>query len=84
MGIFLLGVVIYDLFDTPHLPTFQADLDSMRMMWRFGEDLFDDALGQFASALILLQDDEHGHARFDIGSGLAVHNFISCNRSEKR
>lgn len=38
----------------------------MRMRGRFGEDVFDDAPGQFACALVLLEDDENGKPGFDL------------------
>ena len=72
-----------DFFDASHLSAFQTHLDAVRMLRRFGKDLFDDTLGQLAGALVLFQDDEHGHARFNISAGLAIHRFISWNRSGK-
>ena len=49
-------------------------------MWvirRFGEDIPDDAPGQFTGALVLFQDDEHLHAWFDVCAGLSVHIIYS-------
>ena len=47
----------------------------MRMGWGFGENVLDNTLRQFASALILLQDNEHGHAGFEGGASLSVHKM---------
>ena len=52
-------------------------------MWmgrRLGENLLDDAAGEFARALILFQDDEHGHPRFDIRAGLSVHEVFQLKK----
>jgi hypothetical protein len=70
---FFISLLLNDLFDPSHLPIHQADLDAVRMIWRLGENILDDAFGQFACALILFQDDQHGHAGFDAGAGLSVH-----------
>jgi hypothetical protein len=48
----------------------------MRMSWGFCENIFDNALGQFTRALILLQDDEHRHARLDGRAGLSIHEIV--------
>jgi hypothetical protein len=71
--------LLHDLFDSSHLPIHQADLDAVRMIWRLGENILDDAFGQFACALILFQDDQHGHAGFDAGAGLSVHPVIPAS-----
>jgi hypothetical protein len=47
----------------------------MRMGRRFGENIFNDPFRQFAGALILLQDDQHGHTGFDRRASLSVHDF---------
>ncbi len=71
-------VITYDLafddfLDAPHLAVRQSDFDAMRMGRRFGEEFFDDALGQFAGGLILLQDDQDGHAGFDVCAYLPIY-----------
>lgn len=38
----------------------------------FGENVLDDALRQFAGALVLFEDDQHGHARFDVRASLSA------------
>ena len=48
----------------------------MRMSRGFCENIFDNALGQFTHALILLQDDEHRHTRLDGRAGLSVHEIV--------
>jgi len=56
----------------------------MWMVGRFGEDILDDAPGQLARALILLEDDEHGHAGFNGRAGLSIHdNFLLSPNSLK-
>ena len=45
----------------------------MRMVRRFCENIFHNAFGEFTRALILLQDDEYGHAGFYVRSFLSVH-----------
>ena len=44
----------------------------MRVIRGFGENIPDDAPGQFAGALILFQDDEHSHTRFEVCASLSV------------
>jgi hypothetical protein len=66
----------HDLLDASHGSAFQTDFDPMRMRWGFGEDIFHNSLRQFAGALILLQDDEHGHARFNFGASLSIHKYF--------
>jgi len=60
------------LFYPPHLPVLQADLYAVRVRCRAGEDIFDDALGELAGWLILLEDNQHRHAGFDVGTDRAV------------
>lgn len=56
----------------------------MWMVGRFGENILDDAPGQLARALILLEDDEHGHAGFNGRAGLSIHdNFLLSPSSLK-
>jgi hypothetical protein len=62
--------VVYDLFHASHLPILQTDFDAMRVMRGFGKDIFDNASGQFAGALILFQDDQDSHAWLYLGAGL--------------
>src|SRR6185295_3690636 len=62
-------------FYASHCSAFQTDFDPMRMSRRFGENIFDNTLRQFACALILFQDDEHGYAGFNGGASLTVHIF---------
>lgn len=55
----------------------------MRVDRGFCKNVFDHTFGQLARALILLQDDEHGHARFDGRTGLSIHNSsIAYGRGE--
>ena len=44
----------------------------MRMSRRLGENILDDAFCQFAGALILFQNDQHGHAGFNVRASLSV------------
>src|ERR1043165_5202322 len=55
-----------DLLDSAHLTIQQTDFDAMWVMRRFGENIFDNAFGQFACALILFQNDQHGHTGFNV------------------
>jgi hypothetical protein len=41
----LLGLLSHNLFYATDLPTLQADFDAVRMVWRFGKNVFDNALG---------------------------------------
>ena len=67
--------ILHDLFHPPHLPIRQADLDPMWMIRGFGENILDDAFGQFAGTLILFQYNEHRHTRFDGCASLAIHGI---------
>src|SRR5574341_115163 len=67
--------LLYDLFHASDLTAHQTDLDAVRMRRRSGQDVFDGALGQPAGGLILLQNDQHGHAGLDVGAGCAIHVF---------
>jgi len=48
---------IMDYFDPAHLSISQPDLNAMGMIGRFGENILDNAPGQFAGALVLFQHD---------------------------
>jgi hypothetical protein len=50
----------------------------------FGQYIFYNPSCQFTRTLILFQDDQHGHARFDIGAGLSVHGVSSSIESRSR
>ena len=63
---------LHDLFDASHLTILQTDFDAVRVMRGFGEDIPDDAPGQFAGALILFQYDQHLHAWFYVCASLSV------------
>jgi hypothetical protein len=69
----LLSLFLKDLFHSSHLPVRQTDLDPMRVIRGFREYILDDTFRQFAATLVLLQNDEHGHAGFDICAGLSIH-----------
>ena len=71
----VLPILADDLLDTSHRPALQPDLDPMRMGRRLCEDVFDNAFSQLAGALILLEDNQHGHARLDGRAGLSVHDL---------
>ena len=45
----------------------------MRMGWRLRENILHDTFGQFAGALVLFQDDEHGHTGLDGRASLSIH-----------
>jgi len=66
---------LHDLFHPSYLPIRQTDLDPMRMIRRFRQDIFDNTPGQFASALILFQDNQHGHTWLDVCAGLSIHSL---------
>jgi len=50
-------LLAYDLLHPPDRPVYKADFYAMRMSGGTGQDVFYNALGQFAGGLILLQDD---------------------------
>ena len=54
---------------------FQPDFDSMRMLWRFCQYLFDHAARPLAGALILLQDDFNAETGFNVFPVLTVHSY---------
>jgi len=56
----------------------------VRMVWRFGEDIPDDALCEITRALVLFLDDEHGHPGFEVYAGLSVHGLHSMALSRVR
>jgi len=62
-----------DFFHPPYGPALQPYLDAVRMCRRVGEDVFDNALGEFAGALILLKYDGYALAWFDVAAFLSVH-----------
>lgn len=66
----------HDFLYAPHGAALQTDLDAMWMRGRLGQDLPDDSFGQFTRALILLEDDQHRHAGFDLRAGLSIHQVI--------
>jgi hypothetical protein len=45
----------------------------MWMIRGLGENILDNAFGQFAGALVLFQDNEYGHAWFDVCASLPIH-----------
>jgi hypothetical protein len=47
-----------DLFDPSDSAAFQPNLYTVGMSWGFGQDVFDNPLGEPAGALILFQNDE--------------------------
>src|SRR6266511_4070903 len=63
----------YYFFYAPHRPALQTDFDPVRMSRGFGENILDNTFGQFTRALILLQDDEHGHAGLNVRTQLTIH-----------
>src|SRR5688572_12014261 len=69
-----------NFFYTPHRPALQTDLDPVRVRRRLRENLFYHPFGEFTGALILLEDDEHGHTGFDRRAGLSVHDFSIAYR----
>src|SRR6266498_5237477 len=69
--------LFYNLFHAANCSTLQTDLNAMRMSRRFCENIFHDTFGQFACTLILLQDDQHSHTRFDGRASLSVHKYFN-------
>ena len=55
---------IDNFFYSANLPICKADFDAVRVVGRTGENIFDDAFGQFACTLILFEDDHHRGAGF--------------------
>ena len=64
---------IDNFFYSANLPICKADFDAMRMCRRICENVFDNALSKFASALVLFQYDHHGDAGFDVCAKLSIH-----------
>lgn len=60
--------LLHNLLDAPDLPGLQTDLDAVRVRGRVGQDILDHTPGQFAGGLVLLEHDQNGHARLDIGA----------------
>ena len=77
-------MLTHDLLDASHRAALQPDLDPVRMGRGFGENVLDNALGQFTRALILLQDDEHRHAGFDVRTRLTIHGQLDPSPMSKR
>jgi hypothetical protein len=65
-----------DLFDPTDLSIHQADLDTVRVIGRIGQDVFDDSFNKFSAGLILLAHDAHAHTGFDVGTYGSVN--IDC------
>ena len=79
-AIFPLGTgscLFHDLFHASNRAALQPDLDPVWMRWGFCKNVLHNATGQLAGALILFQDDQYGHARFDGGAGLSIHRIPS-------
>lgn len=57
---------VHNLLDAPHTPVFQHYLDAARVLGTGRENAGDDAFGQCAGALVLLLDDLHAHANFEV------------------
>ena len=70
--------LFHDLLYAPHLSILQADLDAVRVGRRAGQDILHDAFGELAGRLILLEDDQNGHAGFDVGADRAIHGLAGC------
>src|SRR5215217_9262040 len=79
-------MLTYYLFDASHGSAFQTDFDPMRMSRRFCENIFHHPLCQFAGELVLLQHDQHGHARSNGRASLSVHDlqYSICNKEGLR
>ena len=58
--------LLHNFLYSPNFPALQTDLDAVWVILGLGENIPDDAFCQFAGALILLQDDQHLHARLYI------------------
>ncbi len=66
---------LHNLLHPSDLTALQTDLDAMRMIRGFRQNILDDAFGQFARALVLFPDDEHEQAGFDMNTSLTIHRF---------
>jgi hypothetical protein len=64
----LINLVSKNPLDPPNLPAHQTDLDAVRMGGRVGQDILNNALGQFAAGLVLLQDDLYPQSAVDVGA----------------
>ena len=66
-------------FDPAYFAICESYLDTVRMSWAAGEDILDDAFGQFAALLVMLQDDSYAGARLDLSSlriGLHFQSYV--------
>jgi hypothetical protein len=63
----------------------QADLDTMRVGGRFGQDALDNAIRQFSGKLVLFQNDADFQARLDVATNGTVHlSYLSVAKSYHR
>jgi len=73
--------VFFELFGrknflhAPDLPVGEAHLDAVRVKFRVGQQVFDDADGLFAGALVLFEDDRDAQSGANIISVFSVHNL---------
>jgi len=51
------GILLLDVLDAPNLSIDQPYLDPMGVRSRAGQNVLDDASGQFSGSLVLLEDD---------------------------
>jgi len=68
-------MLTHDLLHPSNRAAHQADFDAVWMRGRTGQDIFDDAFRQFTRGLILLENDQHFDAGFDVGAFCTSHNF---------
>lgn len=55
-GLTFLAALTPDFFDSAYLAAGEADFDAVRVGGGTGEDIFDNAFGQFSGYLVLLQN----------------------------
>lgn len=74
-------MLFLDVVNSADLTIYQADFDAVGMGGGIGQDVFDDALREFAGALILFEDDGDRDTGFNILAIASVWHVIvsSCN-----
>ncbi len=60
--------------NTANLTVLKADLDSVGVTWRFGQDIFDDSSRLLACSLIGFEDNVHIQSWSNLISLLSAHN----------
>ncbi len=71
----MLSFVRQNFLNAPDLSVGEADFYAVRVIARIGQQIFDDADGLFAGALVLFEDDGDAHSGADVLSFAVFHKF---------